>query len=568
MQKPHIIFEAEDMPSRAGLSTHRVSKPTDRRSVLEPASAEQRQQIPLRVPLVARDLAILLALLFYRVLTETQIEWLLFKEPSSQYSRAGKRLYKLFHHGFVKRIKVDGEIAYLLLTRGRDEIAEQHKIDPSQVDWTPDHNRPRTEHFSHLVRNNWVRIYLYLAVRFHQSLYILEQAPLDPVVREAATRLIKAGWSRERVWQQIDYLVYTQERLGEPVADPGAWLTQAVQENRKKPPGFEAQAFVSPLSAVDDQEEGFVLRDWLTDRDLGRLNEKHKLKVEYVPLGGKVKRSGIVEMDDEFELATPWQEKGKRQSFILMGEYDNQTRPLKHRLLKDNEADDTSMAKKVAKLVAMLEDKVYTRVRGKKLDKIFFVCFGGAQAVENRLALIRKCGGRNAFFVASLQALQHPAYTLTAPLWRKAGDSQERYYPLIGRSQVEIVENNLRKTLRNQLTERLRKTNPYTQEEIEAKVTQITSQFLKKLRTRTRDKAVEIFTRRARLHLTERERERLQQVPAKTRANTELALLKRAHEEATGWVFEQALAVYAETVVDEAYVETREQMRQQLASGP
>lgn len=565
MPNSHIIFEAEETLVPNGVPARKETE-NKRLTMLEPATDEQRERIPLRVPLVPRDLAILLALLFYRVLTEAQIEWLLFREPGSQYTRAGKRLFKLFHHGFVERIMLDGELAYRLLSRGRDEIAQQQKIDRSQVDWMPDHNRPSSQHFSHLVRNNWVRIYLYLAVKYQQSLFILDQAPLPSEIVEAGKRLIAAGWSRERVFEKIDYLVYTRERLGQTIPDPSVWLTQAVIKNRRKPTGFDAEAFVSPLSAVNEQREGFVLRDWLTDRDLGRLSDKHKLKVEYVPLGGKVKRSGIVEMDDEFELATPWLEKDKRQTFILMGEYDNQTRPLTHRLLKDNEEDDTSMAKKVAKLVAMLEDKIYLQVRGKKLDKIFFVCVGGAQAVENRLQLIRTCGGRNAFFVASLPALRHPAHVLTSPLWRKAGDSDERYYPLIGRSQVEVVEDRLEKTLRAQLTKRLRQRHTYPKKVIEAKVAQICSALLTQLRRTTRHKAEAEFRRRAYAQLTPREQERLEQVPKSEREQTELALLQRAHEEATGWVYEQALAVYAERVVEAAYAETLERARQELSS--
>lgn len=565
MQESYITFETGDTVPGTNRLARMSSKRAARLKVFEPATQEQQKQIPLRLPLVLRDLAILLALLFYRILTEAQIEWLLFREPGSEYSRASKRLFKLFHHGFVKRIQVDGEIAYLLLARGRDAIAEHLKIDRSQVDWTPDHNRPSNEHFSHLVRNNWARIYLYLSVKYHQSVFILDQAPLASVIRQAGKSLLEVGWSRERVWEKIDYLVYTQAQLGETIADPEAWLIQAVVTNRKKPTGFDAKTFVSPLTAVDADTEGFVLRDWLTDRDLGRLNDKHKLKVEYTPLGGTGKRSGVVEMDDEFELATPWQEKGKRQSFILMGEYDNQTRPLEHRLLKDSEEDDSSMAKKIAKLVAMMEDKVYTQVRGKKLDKIFFICFGGPESVEHRLQLLRKCGARHAFFITSLQALQNPAYTLTAPLWRKAADSEERYYPLIGRSQVEIVEDRLQQTLRKQLMQRLAKTDKYTKEALEATVERVVARLLADLRANTRQKAKQEFIHRARLDLTERHRERLQRVPAKIREETELTLLKRAHEEATGLAYEQALAIYAETVVEAAYTETLDRARERLS---
>jgi len=56
-------------------------------------------------------------------------------------------------------------------------------------------------------------------------------------------------------------------------------------------------------------------------------------------------------------------------------------------------------------------------------------------------------GGENAFFVVSLNVLTqltNQSDVLTAPVWRKAADAQERYYPLIGQSWWERLEQLLR----------------------------------------------------------------------------------------------------------------------------
>jgi len=130
-----------------------------------------------------------------------------------------------------------------------------------------------------------------------------------------------------------------------------------------------------------------------------------------------------------------------------MGEYDNLTRTLEATTPPKPDQDDPSFANKMAKCVAMLNNGIYTKVRGRKLDKIFIVVNGGSQAVENRLKVIRACGGENAFFVVSLNVLTqltNQSDVLTAPVWRKAADAQERYYPLIGQSWWERLEQLLR----------------------------------------------------------------------------------------------------------------------------
>jgi len=81
-----------------------------------------------------------------------------------------------------------------------------------------------------------------------------------------------------------------------------------------------------------------------------------------------------------------------------MGEYDNLTRTLEATTPPKPDQDDPSFANKMAKCVAMLNNGIYTKVRGRKLDKIFIVVNGGSQAVENRLKVIRACGGGERIF--------------------------------------------------------------------------------------------------------------------------------------------------------------------------
>lgn len=456
-QQPQIIYQAETETEKIqpanGTGTQKRSYKANRLKTFEPATPEQLPDIPLKTPLIRRDLAICEILLFYRALYERMIERLLFWEPGVSYTKAPERLFKLYHHRFIDRIQVNGEMVYVLLTKGRDEIARQRGVDPKSLDWEPDHNRRSHHHWVHLLGNNEVRLLIYLGIEQLQSLYILNQAPLDPDIREAAKPLIEVGWSRSRVWEKINYLVYTRQTLQQPVADPGIWLKQAVEKNRRASRGFDAKKFVSPLTAVNHREEGFILRDWLTDLDLSRLKTAQKLRVEYAPPQGRQQRPGVVELDDEFEIVTPWlDKKGNRQSFKMMGEYDNLTRQLEAMTPPKQDKDDPTFANKMAKCVAMLNDGVYTKVRGQRLDKIFIVCNGGPRAVENRLRVIRTCGGQNAFFVVSLnvlKALKNPVNILVAPIWRKAGDAEEQYYPLIGLSGAERLEKILRKQQRS-----------------------------------------------------------------------------------------------------------------------
>jgi len=308
MKSSQIIYQSKkpaDKTLTSDISSQRRSYKAERLKPFEPATEEQLKDIPLKMPLIPRDLAICELLLFFRVMVEWMIERVLFWEPGMTYSKIGQRLLKLYHHRFIDRIKVNGEMVYVLLVRGRDEIARQRGVDPKFLDWEPDHNRRSNQHWAHLLGNNEVRILIYLGIERLQSLYILSQIPLDSKIREAAEKLIKQGWSRGRVWEKIDYLIYTQQELKQPITDPGAWLIQAVDKNRRQPQGFKSKEFVSPLSTVNEREEGFILRDWLTDRDLSRLKADQKLRVQYTPPKGQQPRSGEVELDDEFDVITP-----------------------------------------------------------------------------------------------------------------------------------------------------------------------------------------------------------------------------------------------------------------------
>jgi hypothetical protein len=544
MSQSQVIYHARE--SRA-VTKRQNESPAQKRSYkaqrlkpFEPATPEQLKDIPLRVPLIARDLAICELLLFYRVMREEMIERLLFWEPGVSYTKAPERLLKLYHHRFVDRLKVNGEMVYVLLARGQEEIARQRGIEPKSLDWEPDHNRRSHHHWAHLLGNNEVRILIYLGIERLQSLYILNQAPLDLKIRDAARQLIETGWSRSRVWEKINYLLYIQQELPQVIADPAAWLTQAVEKNIRQPKGFEAEKFVSPLSAVNEREEGFILRDWLTDLDLSRLKAAKKLKVEYTPPLGQQRRFGVVELDDEFEVVTPWLDRGKRKSFVLMGEYDNLKRTLEATTPPKQDKDDPTFANKMAKCVAMLNDGVYTKVRGSKLDKIFIVCNGGPRAVENRLQVIRNCGGENAFFVVSLEVLRqlrNPADILLAPIWRKAGDSQETYYPLIGQSGLERFRQLLK---RNQIAE--------------GEIAKAEAEIQREAKRR--------FYQTILSELNEAQAERVKQARERGRDQAS-TLLHSFYAQRWGQTHAQGLAIFADKVAQQRYEAKLQQLQEQ-----
>lgn len=544
MRNSQIIYPVErSVETNGSKNKSRTQKrpyKTERQKRFEPATAEQLKDIPLRVPLIARDLAICELLLFYRAMDEGMIERMLFWEPGTTYTRAPERLRKLYHHRFIDRLNINEKMVYVLLTRGRDEIAHQRGVDPKSLDWEPDHNRRSLQHWSHLMGNNEVRILIYLGIERLQSLYILDQALLDPEIRDAAKKLIESGWSRKRVWEKVNYLLFSQQELQQPTPDPGSWLRQAVERNRRKPKGFEPKTFASPLSAVNEREEGFVLRDWLTDLDLSRLKTAKKLRVDYTAKG-RQQRTGVVELDDEFEIVTPWlNKKGRRQSFRMMGEYDNLTRTLKATTPPKLDKDDPTFSNKMAKCVAMLNNGVYSKVRQRKLDKIFIVCNGGPEAVENRLAEIRDCGGENAFFVASLKVLRqldNPADVLLAPIWRKAGDSQETHYPLIGQSWLERFKKLLKQY-------------------------QIPDADITKEEIKIYQEAGRQVSNTIRTELNDAQLERVKQAGQRDRGKAR-ELLRRFYTQHSGQTDAQALAVFADKVTRHRYNEKLDQLRKQ-----
>ncbi|MEM7348207.1 MAG: hypothetical protein AAF485_28590, partial [Chloroflexota bacterium] len=462
---------------------------------------------------------------------------LFYRGCEAKYTKAKERLFKLYHHRFIDRIQVNNDIGYLLLIKGRDAIAKHRSIDPKalEIDWTSDANRRSDQHWMHLLGNNAVRLRIYIGIKKLQSLYLLNQAPVTPEIRETAKQLIEVGWSRSRVWEKINFLLYTRQILKEDIADPATWLKQAVKTNKRKPKGFALQEFVSPFSSLKDAEEGFVLRNWLTDRDLSRLKADEKLKVWYTPPNGRQPRSGIVELDDEFEIVTPWQDKGACKHFIVMGEYDNMTRTLELSIPSKLDADDPSFANKMAKCVAMLNDGVYTKIRGRKLDKIFIVVNGGPRAVENRLEIIRKCGGHNAFFITSLEVLQkleNEADILIAPIWRKAGDTAENYYPLIGTSWMERVERYLKqqKTSKNIISIEI---------------------------TAIRQEAKRRFRQVALLELTKAQLKRVTQVKRQGQKHAD-KLLRNFYTQKLGQTYSQTLAIFADKVAQKRYEQLQE----------
>lgn len=447
-----VLYQA---PTMAKQKTTRTYK-KNRLPLLERADAEQLQDIPLKFPLNAINMAICEALLFYRLLTEDQLEVLLFpKEPGTKVGRKPhlqRNLKALYHHKVVDRkllpASVTGRdedketvLVYMLDSGGRDELARHRGISPNDVDWKPHHNKVSDHYLAHLLRNNWVRVTFAVAVAQAQALYTLDQSPLEQSVRDRAKQLLKAGYSQQRVFKHVDYLSFLLESDPERVGDGVAWLTRAVTEDIKKPAEFDANAFESPL-AVLGANDGYFLKDWLTDRDMSR---EHRYKVSYIPANGTRKVKGEVELDDEFTLHTPYLDReGNQVEYPCMIELENLTRVLEYHKLKDPK-DDTSFATKIRKLVALFHREtpdsasVYEKARGHAPSRlrIFTVVVGGPEALANRVEVTRRHGGRNRFFFTTFKLACRPEYLLTAPIWRKAGEEEERYYPLIGSSHVE-----------------------------------------------------------------------------------------------------------------------------------
>jgi len=387
-----------------------------------------------------RDYDILRALLVYTALTLELIEKFYFLEPGRTRSRCWERLDKLGHHRLITRKEVEkGVTVFLLTANGRDLITHQGTVDPGALWLDPEQVETTITHWQHHLTNCELHLMIGKAVDGLNALYILDHADLPPDIREVAKGYIQNGWSRDRVFTRVNQLLYLQQ--SQPVESPVEWLGEAIETNIAKPKGFSPKTFASPLDTVTLTAEGYKILAWKNDLALSRLPPDQRLWVDYSPLNGKGTRSGQVEADHELTLAffSPGSSKPSR-SYTLMMEYDSGSRPITLSTVAPRDADDNSFSTQIRKKVAMLEANTYQRVRGRRLDRICVVVGGKEQAVENRVQVLEKCGGKNAFMVASLEALRglrNPSHVLTAPVWRRCGETTEKYYPLMGASSLD-----------------------------------------------------------------------------------------------------------------------------------
>jgi hypothetical protein len=405
---------------------------------------------PLR--LQARDYDILRALLAYVALTLDLIEKFLFLEPGKTRSRCWERLAKLRQHNFITRQNVEkGVTVFLLTAKGRDLIISGRNVDPGTLWVDPAQIGHTITHWDHHLINCELHMMLVKAVDCLNTRYILDHSDLSTEIREVAKHYIESGWSRDRIFTRVNHLLYLQQSY-QPVKHPVEWLREAIEANIPKPKGFSPKTFVSPLDRVNLATEGYQILNWKNDIALSRLKADQRLGVEYIPLNGKSPRLGQVEADHELTVGFFSLESSRpSRSYTLMLEFDSGSRPLELSTVAPRDADDNSFSTQIIKKVAMLETNAYQQIRGHRLDRIGVVVNGGEQAVENRVRMIEdRCRGKNAFMVASLEtlkSLKNPSHFLTAPMWRRCGETTERYYPLIGTSSLDrYLQETRRKT--------------------------------------------------------------------------------------------------------------------------
>ena len=394
---------------------------------------------PLR--LQARDYDILIVLLVYLALTLDIIEKFLFLEPGKTRSRCWERLDKLRTHNFITRIEVEKDLTVFMLTaKGRDLITKRRSVAPGTFWAEPEQIRNTITHWAHHLINCELHTMLCKAIDCLNSLYILDHSDLPADIRAVAKLYTQRGWSRDRIFTRVNHLLYLQQSR-RPVEHPVEWLQEAIETNRAKPKGFSPKTFVSPLDRVNLATEGYQILDWKNDIALSRLKSDQRLWVKYTPLNGEDMRSGQIEADHELTVACLSPESSRpSRSYTLMLEYDSGSRPLELSSVAGSDADDNSFSTQIKKKVAMLESKTYQNVRGQNLDRIAIACKGGPRALEARVSQVEKCGGKQKFMLASLETLRtlkNPCHILTAPVWRRCGETTERYYPLIGASNLD-----------------------------------------------------------------------------------------------------------------------------------
>ena len=403
--------------------------------------------------LQARDYDILNLLNIHKALSLDMIDRFIFLEPGKTRSRCWDRLDKLRVHSYIARVEArKGVTVFLLTAKGKNLLIKRGNFDPRPLWLDPEQIENTITHWEHHLVNCELGMMFDKAVDCLNSLHILEHSDLPTEIRETAKQYIRRGWSRNRVFTALNHLLYLEQ--SQKIANPTGYLRQAIETNKPKPKGFSVKTFRSSLDKVDLTAEGYQILNWKNDLELSRLTADQRLQVEYTPLYGQNTRSGQVEADQELTIAI-FNSDNRRpdRAYTLMLEYDSGSRPLELSTIAPADSDDNSFSTQIRKKVAMLESKTYQRIRGQKLDRIAIVCDGGPKALENRVQQVEKCGGKQKFMLVSLDTLRRlkdPGHVLTAPIWRRCGETTERYYPLIGTSYLDRCLQKTRRTTKSE----------------------------------------------------------------------------------------------------------------------
>lgn len=138
---------------------------------IEIASAKRKKFLPrykragkgASLRLQARDREILFLAYDYRFLTSRQIMFLM----SSQSKNILLRLQKLYHNGYLDRLKIsdNNPIVYALGNKGADELTLYTNIDRGKIDWSRKNNEIKNIHLNHTLMISNFRATLTIALK-------------------------------------------------------------------------------------------------------------------------------------------------------------------------------------------------------------------------------------------------------------------------------------------------------------------------------------------------------------------------------------------------------------------
>ncbi len=164
------------------------------------AKRHERLDPPPAMRMTPRDLAVIEAVYQYRVLTQSQIERLLFTGLNREVAR--RRLFLLYHNGYLERQflpttggLVTSPVLYLLDKRGGEYLLQ--RSGHTEIRWKARDNRVGNLYLEHLLNINTFRIEITLATAHYQC-------PLE-------------GWIDDAMLHQ-DYDKVRVPGVGRPVA--------------------------------------------------------------------------------------------------------------------------------------------------------------------------------------------------------------------------------------------------------------------------------------------------------------------------------------------------------------